>query len=151
MFVLPLSFFYWVQCRQDKMTRKRLFLGLMMNVLPYSCTLIYNMNAIDTNAFLYRPKGDVFQIAKTKDAFPMFQGDIITIAFNSFKKNKTPVDPVIICKREDLCWDDVMKYNKAVALNRMHYIISISLVHFHLIFFSCLAKWWWTKATRSGT
>ncbi len=54
----------------------------------------------------YRPQGTVFQIPKDQKPFPIQQGDVITIAYDSLKRHSIPVDPVIIRKRDDLHWGD---------------------------------------------
>ncbi len=60
---------------------------------------------------LNRPQGDVFQIPKHHSPFPIHKGDIITIAYNSFKRRQIPVDLVIVCKRNDLLWEDIVINN----------------------------------------
>ncbi len=67
-----------------------------------------------------RSKGTVFHIPKAHGSFTVHKGDIVTIAYNSFKRNNIPEDPVIVCKRSDLHWDDIVLNNtKKLALNCM--------------------------------
>lgn len=69
---------------------------------------------------VYRPTGTVCQIPKTKCKFPIHKGDVVTFAYNSFMRNEIPFDPVIVCKREDLSWDDITQDNtKGSAQNSM--------------------------------
>ncbi len=62
-----------------------------------------------------RPQGYVFQISKSQSSFLVRKGDIVTIEYDSLKRLQYPVDPVIVRKRDDLNWDDVVK-NYAQAI-----------------------------------
>ncbi len=56
-----------------------------------------------------RPQGHVFQIFKSQSPFLVHKGDIVTIEYDSLKRQQYPDDPVIVRKRDDLNWDDVVK------------------------------------------
>ncbi len=62
-----------------------------------------------------RPQGSVFQISKSQRPFLVHKGDIVTIEYDLFKRR--PIDPVIIRKRDDLNWDDVVKNSKQAIPN----------------------------------
>ncbi len=85
----------------------------------------WKKNLQSLNSCYTRPQGGIFQIPKHQSPFLVHKGDITTIAYDSFKRQQLPVDPVIVCKRNDLSWDDVVINNtkKQVALNCMLYIV----------------------------
>ncbi len=43
---------------------------------------------------------------KAHTPFPIQQGDVVTIAYDSENRNTIPVDPVIVSKRDDIPWGD---------------------------------------------
>ncbi len=60
--------------------------------------------------FSHRPQGCVFKISNSRSPFLSHKGDIVTIEYDSLqKRNQYPIDPVIVRKRDDLNWDDVVK------------------------------------------
>ncbi len=65
--------------------------------------------------YSHRPQGYVFQISKSQSPFLVHKGDIVTIEYDSLKRHQYPVDPVIVRKRDDLNWNDVVK-NSVQAL-----------------------------------
>ncbi len=67
--------------------------------------------------YSHRPQGSIFQISKSQSPFLVHKGDIVTIAYDSFKRRQYPIDPVIVRKRNDLDWDDVVKNSKQVIPN----------------------------------
>ncbi len=72
---------------------------------------------------IHRPQGTIFQISKDQTPFPIQQGDVITLAYDSSKRGAIPVDPVIVRKRDDLHWGDSKVKQIAPA---------------SMLFFSCL-------------
>ncbi len=63
-----------------------------------------------------RPQGYVFQISKSLSPFLVHKGDIVTIEYDSLKRNIYPVDPVIVRKRDDLNWEDIVKSSSTQAI-----------------------------------
>ncbi len=75
----------------------------------------------------HRPQGTVFQIPKDQKPFPIQQGDVITIAYDSSKRNSIPVDPVIVRKRDDLHWGDTNI--KQISSSSMLFIVTFNVLY----------------------
>ncbi len=72
---------------------------------------------------VHRPQGPVFQMPKAQKPFPIQQGDVITIAYDSLKRRTIPVDPIIVRKRDALYWGDANL--KQIPPDRMWFFVSI--------------------------
>ncbi len=59
------------------------------------------------NVSVHRPQGPVFQMLKAQTPFPIQHGDVVTISYDSLKRRKIPIDPIIVRKRDDLYWGDI--------------------------------------------
>ncbi len=72
--------------------------------------------------YLPRPQGSVFQISKSRSPFLVHKGAIDTIELYSLQRHQYPVDPVIVRKRNDLNWDDVVNtYEQAIPNSKKGY------------------------------
>ncbi len=80
----------------------------------------------DNRYILHRPQGPVFQIPKAQELFPIQQGDVVTIAYDSYKRRAIPADPIIIRKRDDLYWGDT----NVKQIAPMSVLLGICLMHF---------------------
>ncbi len=105
--------------RQGKLTQKHLY--LVQKGMWFLCNCMYfrKQKLLLKVTSVCRPQGPVFQIPEAQRPFLVHQGDIVTIAYNSFKRNKIPFDPLIVRKRDDLRWDDVLNSTKPVTLTCM--------------------------------
>ncbi len=67
-----------------------------------------------------RPQGSEFQIYEAQSPFLVHKGDIVTIEYDSLKRRKYPINPVIVRKRNDLDWEDVVNnYKQAIPNSKI--------------------------------